>query len=104
MFRRDGGLRFIAVDGLHVDMAPSRYLLISRHTDQPGMVGRIGTVLGSNNINIAGMHLGRANVRGEAVMVMQIDDPMTREAMDDLTAMLGVIEVRFVTLPQGDTA
>lgn len=104
MLRRDGGLRFIAVDGLHFDMAPSRYLLISRHTDQPGMVGRIGTVLGSNNINIAGMHLGRANVRGEAVMVMQIDDPMTREAMDDLTAMLGVIEVRFVTLPQGESA
>lgn len=104
MLRRDGGLRFIAVDGLHFDMAPSRYLLISRHTDQPGMVGRIGTVLGSNNINIAGMHLGRANVRGEAVMVMQIDDPMTRDAMDDLAAMLGVIEVRFVTLPHGDIA
>jgi D-3-phosphoglycerate dehydrogenase / 2-oxoglutarate reductase len=104
MLRRDGGLRFIAVDGLHFDMAPARYMLVSRHTDQPGMIGRIGMVLGSNNINIAGMHLGRANARGEAVMVMQIDDPMTRDAMEELAAMLGVMEVRFVTLPQGQTA
>jgi D-3-phosphoglycerate dehydrogenase len=104
MLRRDGGLRFIVVDGLQFDMAPSRYMLVSRHTDQPGMIGRIGMVLGANNINIAGMHLGRATARGEAVMVMQIDDPLTREAMEQLQAMLGVIEVRFVTLPQGETA
>jgi D-3-phosphoglycerate dehydrogenase / 2-oxoglutarate reductase len=104
MLRRDGGLRFVVVDGLHFDMAPSRYMLVSRHTDQPGMIGRIGTVLGANNINVAGMHLGRAMVRGEAVMVMQIDEPLTREATEQLQAMLGVIEVRFVTLPQGETA
>jgi D-3-phosphoglycerate dehydrogenase len=101
MLRRDGGLRFIAVDGLHFDMAPSRYMLVSRHTDQPGMIGKIGMVLGGSNINIAGMHLGRAMARGEAIMVMQIDDPLTQEVQERLGATLGVIEVRSVTLPQG---
>lgn len=104
MLRRDGGLRFIAVDGLHFDMAPSRYMLVSRHTDQPGMIGKIGTALGANNINIAGMYLGRADVRGEAIMVMQIDDPLTAEAREQLQAVLGVMEIRFVTLPQGEQA
>ncbi|HWI66330.1 MAG TPA: phosphoglycerate dehydrogenase [Symbiobacteriaceae bacterium] len=101
MLRRDGGLRFIAVDGLHFDLAPSRYMLVSRHTDQPGMIGKIGTALGTGNINIAGMHLGRATARGEAIMVMQIDDPLTPEVEEKLQELLGVIEVRFVTLPLG---
>jgi D-3-phosphoglycerate dehydrogenase len=104
MLRRDGGLRFIMVDGLYFDMAPSRYMLISRHTDQPGMVGRFGTVLGRHNINIAALHLGRTVARGEAIMVMQVDDPVTREAMEELGAMLGMIDVRFITLPLGEGA
>ncbi|HWI53575.1 MAG TPA: ACT domain-containing protein [Symbiobacteriaceae bacterium] len=99
MLRRDGGLRFIAVDGLHFDMAPARFMLVSRHTDQPGMIGTIGTVLGQNNVNIAGMHLGRATTRGEAIMVMQIDDPLAPDVQERLAETLGIIEVRFVTLP-----
>lgn len=98
MLRRDGGLRFIAVNGLHFDMAPSRHMLVSRHTDQPGMIGRFGMVLGAHNVNIAGMHLGRAHVRGEAVMVMQVDDPVTSEVLEELSQMTGLIEVRVVTL------
>jgi D-3-phosphoglycerate dehydrogenase len=104
MLRRDGGLRFSAVNGLHFDMAPTRYLLVSRHHDQPGLIGQFGTVLGRHNINIAGMHLGRERARGEAIMVMQIDEPLTSEAQEHLRAMTGVIEVRSVTLPQGETA
>ncbi|HLN62605.1 MAG TPA: ACT domain-containing protein, partial [Symbiobacteriaceae bacterium] len=103
MLRRDGGLRFVAVDGLHFDMAPARHMLVSRHTDQPGMIGRVGTVLGAHNINIAGMHLGRATARGEAIMVMQLDDLLTAEALDQLQTSLGIIEVRAVTLPQAGT-
>ncbi len=99
MLRRDGGLRFIAVNGLYFDMAPSRFMLVSRHTDQPGMIGRFGTVLGAHNVNIAGMHLGRAQARGEAIMVMQVDDPVSADVLDELRAMTGLIEVRLVTLP-----
>ena len=99
MLRRDGGLRFIAVDGLQFDLLPSRYMLVDRHRDQPGMVGKFGTVLGAHNINIAGMHLGRSAVRGEAIMVMQVDDPVPAEVLEELRRMTGLIEVRLVTLP-----
>jgi D-3-phosphoglycerate dehydrogenase len=103
MLRRDGGLRFIAVNGLHFDMAPTRHMLVTRHTDQPGMIGRFGTVLGQHDINIAGLHLGRQKVRGEAVMVMQIDEAMRPEILDALKSVPGVVEVHDVTLPHGET-
>lgn len=103
MLRRDGGIRFIAVDGLHFDMAPSRYMLFSRHSDQPGMIGRFGTVLGAHRINIAGMHLGRAVARGEAMMLMQIDDPAPAEVVEELRTTTGIVDVRMVSIPQGET-
>ncbi len=99
MLRRDGGLRFVAVDGMHIDLAPTRYMLVSRHTDQPGMIGRFGTVLGAHNINVAGMHLGRQQVRGEAIMVMQVDDPIPSAVLEELRSMTGQIDVRAVALP-----
>lgn len=99
MLRRDGGLRLVALDGLRLDLAPTRHMLVSRHTDQPGMIGRFGTVLGAHNVNIAGMHLGRRQARGEAVMIMQIDEPLADEGMEQLRATTGSIETRLVTLP-----
>lgn len=104
MLRRDGGLRFVAVNGLHFDMAPARHMLVSRHTDQPGMIGRFGTVLGRHNINIAGMHLGRSRVRGEAIMVMQVDEAVPPETLEQLRAMTGVIEIRAVNLSHSEDA
>ncbi|HEY8345791.1 MAG TPA: phosphoglycerate dehydrogenase [Symbiobacteriaceae bacterium] len=104
MLRRDGGMRFIAVNGLHFDLTPTRYMLVSRHTDQPGMIGKFGTVLGQHNINIAGMHLGRSEPRGEAIMVMQVDEPVPEEVLEELRAVTGVIETRAVTLPYGENA
>lgn len=98
MLRRDGGLRFISVNNLYFDAAPTRYMLVTRHNDKPGMIGRFGTVLGEAGINIAGLHLGRQSAGGEAVMVMQVDDPVTAEVVEKLAATPGIMEVRGVTL------
>lgn len=104
MLRRDGGMRFIAVDGLHIDMAPTRHMLVSRHKDQPGMVGRFGTLLGQKDINIAGMHLGRHQARGEALMLLQIDDTVSPEVLSELRSVMAVPTVQAVTLAQADRA
>jgi D-3-phosphoglycerate dehydrogenase / 2-oxoglutarate reductase len=98
MLRRDGGFRFISVNNLYFDATPSRYMLVTRHSDKPGMIGRFGTILGDGNINIAGMHLGRQQAGGEAVMVMQVDDPIPRAVLDKLAAVPGIVEVRAATL------
>lgn len=104
MLRRDGGMRFVAVDGMHVDMSPSRHMLVSRHRDQPGMVGRFGTLLGTRNINIAGMHLGRIQARGEALMLLQIDEPVSAEVLEELRTAMAVPTVLAVNLAQAERA
>lgn len=98
MLRRDGGIRFISVNNLYFDVTPTRYMLVTRHTDKPGMIGRFGTVLGEAGINIAGLHLGRHKAGGEAVMVMQVDDPVPGEVLEKLAGTAGVLEVRSVIL------
>ncbi|MFZ5823791.1 MAG: phosphoglycerate dehydrogenase [Bacillota bacterium] len=104
MLRRDGGMRFVAVDGMHVDMSPSRHMLVSRHKDQPGMVGKFGTLLGARDINIAGMHLGRVKTRGEALMLLQVDEAVSAETLDELRSVMAVPTVQAVTLAQAERA
>lgn len=104
MLRRDGGMRFIAVDGLHIDLAPTRHMLVSLHRDQPGMVGKFGTLLGQKDINIAGMYLARHEARGEALMLLQIDETVGAEVLAQLRTVMAVPTVQAVTLAQADRA
>ncbi len=104
LLRRDGGMRFAAVDGLPIDMAPTRQMLVSQHKDQPGMVGRFGTLLGAQDVNIAGMHLGRHQARGEALMLLQIDESLAPEVLEELRRVMGVPTVQSVTLAQAERA
>src|SRR5690606_36459809 len=99
MLRRDGGMRFVAVDGLHIDMAPTRHMLVSRRRDQPGMVGRFGMALAARDINIAGLHLGRHEPPGEALMLLQIDEPAPPDLVAELREAMAVATVQAVTLP-----
>jgi len=101
MLRRDGGMRFVAVDGMHIDMAPTRHMLVSLHRDQPGMVGRFGMALAARDINIAGLHLGRREPRGEALMLLQIDEPAPPDLVAELRESIAVATVQAVTLPLG---
>lgn len=96
---RGGQPRLLSVNHLPVDLVPGRCLLVSRHTDKPGMLGRIGMTLANHNINIAGLQLGRQEARGEAVMVMMVDDPVTAAALQEIRALDGLIDARAITLP-----
>jgi len=55
----DGELRIISIDQYPVNVSPSRYMLVTRHRDMPGIIGKLGSLLGSNNVNIASMQVGR---------------------------------------------
>ena len=59
-----------------MNVAPSRHMLFTRHRDMPGIIGQLGSVLGEHNVNIASMQVGRRIVRGDAVMVLSLDDPI----------------------------
>lgn len=93
-----GEERIVQIDDYSINTTPTRYLLIAPHLDQPGMVGILGTLLGDANVNIAGMQVGRLTARGEAVMVVNIDEPMPRELLDKLNKTSGFQDAKVVAL------
>ncbi len=88
----------VAVNDFWVDFPAHGYVLITRHRDQPGIMGRIGTLLGDRDINISYMHLGRRNPRGEALMVMGVDEPIPDEVLETIRHMPSTQWARMVTL------
>lgn len=95
-----GDMRIVSVNAIPLDFHITRYLLVGRNQDRPGMIGRFGTILGEANVNIAGMQLGRLTRHGEAVVVMQVDAPVDPKTLADLAQLPGIIEIRSVVLPQ----
>ena len=72
-------------------------MLIS-HNDKPGIIGRVGTLLGSNQVNIATMQVGRKVIGGSAIMVLTIDKTAPAEVLAELTKQDEIVNVRALTL------
>ena len=94
----DGDLKITNIDEFPVNVSPSRHMLFTRHRDMPGIIGKLGSLLGEHNINIASMQVGRRIVRGEAVMVLSIDDPIPAELLGSILTIEGINESNSVTL------
>jgi len=60
------------------------------------MVGKVGTILGQNNINIARMDLGRNTALHRAIMVINIDENVTEEVLEEVRKLEGIIEINLV--------
>ena len=94
----DGELRIISIDQYPVNVSPSRFMLLARHRDMPGIIGKLGSLLGDHNVNIASMQVGRKIVRGEAVMVLSIDDPVPDSLLKSILEVEGINSANPVTL------
>jgi D-3-phosphoglycerate dehydrogenase / 2-oxoglutarate reductase len=79
-----------SVDEFPVSVPPNRYMLFTRHRDMPGIIGKMGSILGSHNVNIASMQVGRKIVRGDAVMVVSLDDPLPDGVLADVVKIDGI--------------
>jgi len=86
----DDGPRITRINDFRVDMQPAGTFLVVTHQDRPGVIAAISTLLARNDVNIAGIELGRDRPRGHAVMLMEIDDPVGSELLEEVreTAML----------------
>jgi D-3-phosphoglycerate dehydrogenase len=91
-------IRITSIDEFPINVPPNRYMLFTRHRDMPGIIGKIGSLLGSFNVNIASMQVGRKIVRGDAVMVLSIDDPLPEGILAEITKVPGIREAYTVTL------
>ncbi|NJO76669.1 MAG: phosphoglycerate dehydrogenase [Leptolyngbyaceae cyanobacterium RM1_406_9] len=94
----DSEIRITSIDDFPVNVPPNRYMLFTLHRDMPGIIGKIGSLLGSFNVNIASMQVGRKIVRGDAVMVLSIDDPLPEGILAEIVKVPGIRDAYTVTL------
>lgn len=91
-------IRIVQVDKYRIEIVPSRYMLLATYEDKPGVIGRVGTTLGNEGINIATMQVGRTVVGGEAMMVLQVDTPVSQEVVNKIAGLEAILSTRFVVI------
>ncbi len=94
----DKGLRIVQVQGHPVEFEPKGIYLFTEHSDRPGVIGAVGTLLGQNNINIAHMDVARDQPRGSAIMILNLDDEASPEILDKLRTSENMKEVTQIVL------
>ncbi len=90
--------RITHLDGYVLDMAPTPNMAFMRYEDRPGVIGKVGTVLGDAGINIAAMQVGRTEEGGTALMGLNIDDPMGPELLSRIVQEAGIDDAWSVEL------
>jgi D-3-phosphoglycerate dehydrogenase len=94
----NGEIRITELDEFPINVPPSNYMLFTLHRDMPGIIGNIGSLLGNYNVNIASMQVGRKIVRGDAVMVLSLDDPLPDGILTEITKVSGITDAYTVKL------
>ncbi len=90
--------RVVEIDKLYVDINIKGDFLIVKNDDRPGMVGRVGTILGAAGSNIANLSLARNSSEGSALTVIELDGPLVSESMKEIRETEGVIYATGVSL------
>jgi D-3-phosphoglycerate dehydrogenase len=93
-----GGPRIVQIDSYELDAIPQGAWIVTRHLDVPGMVGRIGTILGEAGINISTMQVARDAAAREALMVLAIDRVPERAQLEAMRAVPGMRRVDAAAL------
>ena len=90
--------RIIDIDGFHIEAVPSGHMLVMRNRDVPGVIGRVGTILGGRGVNISRFHLGRRERGGEAMAVIEVDAALQDATLKELREFEPVISARQIEL------
>lgn len=91
--------RAVEIDGYHLDAPPEGDVLLVWNRDVPGVIGRVGTILGNAGVNIAEWRLGRSAPGETALAVVNLDSSAPADVLQSLRAIEGVREVRQVRFP-----
>jgi D-3-phosphoglycerate dehydrogenase len=91
--------RIVGIEGYTVDLAPKGEIMLVKHEDRPGMIGRVALSLGENNINIGLMQVGRKEVGGIQLMVLTVDQKIPKDVLSAICAIKGIEKVKMVEMP-----
>lgn len=90
--------KIVAVDEDRVDIFPAKRMIFAKHINRPNVIGPCCMVLGKNNINISGMQVGRAEVGGITLMVLNVDSDVPDSILEELRQVSGIINAKLVML------
>ncbi|MGH2723807.1 MAG: phosphoglycerate dehydrogenase [Actinomycetota bacterium] len=92
--------RLVRVYDFDVDMSPAEHMAFFLYEDRPGVIGKVGTILGEAGINIAGMEVGRKEAGGLALMGLTVDSPIPAAALEEIVRSVGMKRARSITLSE----
>lgn len=98
LFGKRASPRIVGIDEHSVDVPPTPHMLVVRNADEPGMIGTVGTILGTAGVNINNMDVGTNAEGAPALMAISTDEPVPRDVVDRLRDEPGVLDARALEL------
>lgn len=95
---RDGIPRLTMVGSFTVDVSLEGNVILCRQVDQPGMIGRVGSILGAKNINVSFMSVARTVPRKQAIMAIGVDEEPEKETLKMIGEIQDIEEFVFLKL------
>jgi len=93
-----GTLRLTRINDFRMEAVPEGHILMLNNRDVPGVVGRVGTLLGERQINIAGIELGRERVGGMALSLIHVDEVVPPEVLAELRTLPQIVSAQLLRL------
>jgi D-3-phosphoglycerate dehydrogenase len=93
-----GEPRIVGIDDHAIEVPPARHMLVVRNEDVPGMIGRVGTILGAAGVNIEDMRVGKSPSGEAALMALTTSTPVPVALLEELRAEPGVVDARAIEL------
>jgi D-3-phosphoglycerate dehydrogenase len=90
--------RITRIDGFRIEASPRGHMIVMHNRDVPGVIGKVGSILGDAGINISAFHLGRRERGGEAMAIIEVDAPLDKSTVDQLLALEPVLSLRQIEL------
>lgn len=93
-----GTPRILGINDIDIEVPLRGIILYIRNQDVPGVIGRVGTILGNRNVNIANFALGRNQQKNEALGLVNVDNPVPEEVLAEIRAIPAVRSARIVEI------
>jgi D-3-phosphoglycerate dehydrogenase len=88
--------RIVNVDGYSVEVVPRGNMIFFTNNDKPGVIGKMGTILGQCGVNIAGMYLGRERQGGKALALLLVDNPVRQDIIEQVRQIDNILSARVI--------
>jgi D-3-phosphoglycerate dehydrogenase len=94
-----GESHIVRINDYWTDFVPGEgTFLFVDHKDRPGLIGQVGNITGSVDVNISAMHVSRQKARGQALMILDLDETPPDSAIKKILAIPDVYSAKSVTL------